>query len=162
MNSSVLIFAGGGRYGKSTLRRICILTVLAKVMGKRVEFRSIGIYPYEWSEIPIIMDYPKPFDILTKVLMRLASKLADRVSIRDDFSRRALLLTGLDRSAEFEEDLTFKLKPVNHERSLQILRSHRVNVGNRPLVGVNVRTSLSSIRQRVIKVMVNILDWLIL
>ena len=54
--SSLLIFAGGGKYGERTIRRLCLLAILAKILGKRVEFRAIGVYPYEWAGSPIVMD----------------------------------------------------------------------------------------------------------
>lgn len=47
LKSSLLVFARGGKYGEKTMRRLCLLTILAKILGKRVEFRAIGVYPYE-------------------------------------------------------------------------------------------------------------------
>ena len=44
------------------MRRLCLLTLLAKVLGKRVEFRSIGVYPYKWGGSSVIRDKPKPFN----------------------------------------------------------------------------------------------------
>jgi len=41
------IILSAGPYGKRTMRRTCILTILAKALGKRDEFRALGIYPYE-------------------------------------------------------------------------------------------------------------------
>ena len=52
LGSSTLIFSGGGRYGKRTMRRMCILAILAKALGKRVEFRALGIYPMSGSDSP--------------------------------------------------------------------------------------------------------------
>ncbi|MEM4488931.1 MAG: polysaccharide pyruvyl transferase family protein [Desulfurococcaceae archaeon] len=162
LESRMLIFAGGGRYGKATIRRMCMLALLAKALVKRVEFRAIGVYPYEWSGLPVITNSPKPFnDLLTRVLIRVAFGLADKVSVRDRFSRRVLSLSGVTRETGLEEDLAFKLSPSDLETSLSILAEHGVNIQHKPLVGVNLRTLHPSVRGNIVKVMASFLDWLI-
>ncbi|KXA93648.1 hypothetical protein AKJ65_06115 [candidate division MSBL1 archaeon SCGC-AAA259E19] len=49
LRSQALVFAGGGKYGDATIRSMALLTVFAKLIGKKVIFRGVGIYPYEWS-----------------------------------------------------------------------------------------------------------------
>jgi len=162
LESRMLIFAGGGKYGKATIRRMCILALLAKALIKRVEFRAIGVYPYEWNGLPIIANSPEPFnDLLTRVLVRVAFRLADKVSVRDDFSRRVLSLSGVTREIDLEEDLAFKLRPSDLETSLSILAKHNVDIQHKPLIGVNLRTLHPSVRGNVVKVMASFLDWLI-
>jgi len=48
LKSHVLVFAGGGRYGYATWRRMAFLALLAELLGKTVIFRALGVYPYEW------------------------------------------------------------------------------------------------------------------
>ncbi len=159
LKSSTLIFAGGGRYGKSTLRRMCILALLAKVMGKKAEFRAQGIYPYEWSGLPIITDTPKPFDSLTRLFIKLTFTIADKVTVRDEFSRQVLSLCGVLRNVEIEDDLAFTLKPI-YEKSLHILSKHGVSLDHKPLIGVNLRTLHPKIRHKLVDVMSEFLNWL--
>jgi len=162
LESRMLIFAGGGRYGKATIRRMCMLALLAKALVKRVEFRAIGVYPYEWNGLPLIANSPKPFnDPLTRALVRVAFGLADKASVRDDFSRRVLSLSGVIREIDLEEDLAFKLGPSDLETSLSILAKHNVNIQHKPIVGINLRTLHPSVRDNIVKVMASFLDWLI-
>ncbi len=159
LKSSMLVFAGGGRYGKRTLRRMCILALLAKALGKKVEFRAQGIYPYEWSGLPIIMSIPKPFDDFTKLLIKLAFIFVDKVTVRDEFSRQALSLCGVSRNVEIEDDFALKLKP-KYEEALRILSKHGVSLDRKPLIGLNLRTLHPKIRQKLVDVMSEFLDWL--
>jgi len=162
LGSSMLIFSGGGRYGKRTMRRMCMLAILAKALRKRVEFRALGIYPYEWVGLPIIANSPEPFgDLFTRALIKTAFTLADRVSVRDEFSKHILASSGVAKEVGLKEDLAFELKPSSRERSLQILSKHGVSVGNRPLVGVNLRTLHPEVRWKLVDVVSNSLDWLI-
>ena len=162
LSSSMMVFAGGGRYGHRTLRRMCILAILAKLLGKRVEFRAVGIYPYEWTGAPIIMNSSKPFnDLITRALMRIAFSLADRVTVRDGFSRKVLVASGVSREIGVEEDLAFRLTPSSAENSLRILLKHGVDVSHRPLIGINLRTLRPEVRQKLVDIMSKFLDWLI-
>jgi hypothetical protein len=47
LRSHILVFAGGGRYGYATWRRIALLALLAKLLGKIVIFKGVGVYLYE-------------------------------------------------------------------------------------------------------------------
>jgi len=124
--------------------------------------RALGIYPYGWIGSPMIANSPEPFsDLFTKALVKTAFTSADRVSVRDAFSKRVLVSSGVANDVSQEEDLAFKLKPSDRERSLQILSKHCVNVDNRPLVGVNLRTLHPEVRRRLVDIVSNFLDWLI-
>ena len=160
--SPLLIFAGGGKYGGRTMRRLCLLAVLAKILGKRVESRAIGIYPYEWAGSPIVMDMPRPFnDWLTRIILKIAFALADKVTVRDIFSKYTLMLSGVFREVEFEEDLAFRLEPIDEDSARYILSHHGVDLSRKLVVGVNLRTLVLKIRIKVIEVVSKVLDWLI-
>ena len=143
---------------------MCISAILAKALGlgKRVEFRVLGIYPYEWIGLPIIANSPKPFnDLFTRALVKIAFIIADRVSVRDGVPKRVSVSSGVAREISLEEALAFKLKPSSRERSLQILSKHGVNVSNRPLVGVNLRTLHLEVEWKLVDAVSDFLDWLI-
>jgi len=125
------------------------------------KFRALGIYPYEWTGLPIIANSPKPFDLFTRVLMKVVFTLADEVSVRDGFSKRVLIALGITRKIGIEEDLAFRLKPSSRGRALQILSQHGVNVNRRPLIGVNLRTLHQKVRREIVSIMSNFLDWLV-
>jgi len=162
LGSRALMFAGGGRYGKHTLKKMCMLAILAKILHKRVEFRAQGIYSYEWSGAPVIAHSPEPFnDLLTKALMMIAFKLADRVTVRDKFSKNVLIISGVSKKVSIEEDLAFKLRPSNFSISLKVLALHGVDTSHKPIVGVNLRTLSPEVRKRVVEAVSKILDWLI-
>jgi polysaccharide pyruvyl transferase WcaK-like protein len=67
--------------------------------------------------------------------VKTAFTLADRVTVRDDFSKHVLATSGVDKEASLEEDLAFKLEPSSRERSLQILSKHCVNIGKQAVGG---------------------------
>ena len=162
LKSSLLVFAGGGKYGEKTMRRLCFLTILTKILGKRVEFRAIGIYPYEWVGLPIAMDKPKPFnDWSTRIMLKIAFTLADKVTVRDTFSKYTLMLSDVPREVEIEEDLAFKLEPIDDESALRILSHHGVDLSRKLVVGVNLRTLDLRTRSKIVKVLSEVLDWLI-
>ena len=94
-------------------------------------------------------------------MVKTAFTSADRVSVRDDFSKHVLISSGVAKEVGLEEDLAFKLKPSSRERSLQILSKHGVNVSNKPLVGVNLRTLHPKARSKVVNTVSDFLDWLV-
>ncbi|MCX8205271.1 MAG: polysaccharide pyruvyl transferase family protein [Candidatus Nezhaarchaeota archaeon] len=162
LKSHVLVFAGGGRYGKATMRRICILAILAKALAKSVEFRALGVYPYEWKGLPTLMDLPGPFDdFLTRTLIKIAFRFASKVSVRDEFSKQVLYFSGVRKRIDVEEDLAFKLSPSNCRTSLSILAKHHVDPQHEPLIGVNLRTLHQSVRSNIVDVVGCFLNWLI-
>ena len=162
LKSSLLVFAGGGKYGKKTMRRLCLLATITKILGRRVEFRAIGIYPYEWAGSLVVMDKPRPFsDLLTRIMLKIAFTLANKVTVRDAFSKYTLMLSGISREIELEEDPAFKLEPVDDDRALHILSRHGVDLSRKLVVGVNLRTLDLRIRSEIVRVVSEVLDWLI-
>jgi len=152
-----LIFCGGGRYGKFTHRRIALLALLAKMLGKKVDFRAIGFYPFEWRGFPVVKTLPlSKQDPLTRVLTRAAFKLADRVTVRDKFSRECLRLFGIRREIEIEEDLALKLKPLSAEDIEPILSKYDITLNEKTFrIGINLRTLHPRINSNVIAVLQN-------
>lgn len=138
LKSHVLVFAGGGRYGYPTLRRMALLALLAKLLGKAVIFRAVGVYPYEWRGTPIISREPIPFKGFTGLLVRLAVESSSYISVRDTYSYAVLRLSGVHRRIFIEKDLTFKLTcPGPSEcRDLAI----KYGIANGKVLGVNLRT----------------------
>lgn len=162
LKSSEVFFAGGGRYGGATIKRICILAILAKLFGKRVVFKDQGIYPYEWRGDPVIMSSPTPFrSSITKMLIMIAFRMADEVSVRDKFSKEVLNLSGVKKEIEVKKDPAFSLKPSNPKDSLLTLIRHDVDVDEGPLIGVNLRTLSPEISKKMVKDMSKFFDWAI-
>ena len=137
LRANVLVFAGGGRYGYATWRRIALLALLAKLLGKSTAFRAVGVYPYEWRGSPIISDRPEAFRGLTATLIKLALNSADYVSVRDFYSYAVLRLTGV-RSVAFENDpaLGLKIPGPSYCRDLAV----KYGLVDGGVLGINLRT----------------------
>jgi hypothetical protein len=89
---------------------MAFLALLAKLLGKVVIFRGVGVYPYEWKGRPIISEKPAAFKGLTRFPIISALSKASYVSVRDKYSYMVLRLTGVKRSIAIEKDLAFRLK----------------------------------------------------
>lgn len=153
LSSQRIIFAGGGRYGSPTLRRMALLTLLAKMLRKSVEIRSTGIYPYEWSgEVKILSN--DNLDLLTKFLLCMSFNRLNFLSVRDKSSYMFLKKLGVC-NVKLEEDLAIKLKPkINNELIKLIKKKCRL----RPIIGVNLRTLKPQIRVQVVNEVAKFLD----
>jgi polysaccharide pyruvyl transferase WcaK-like protein len=138
LRSHILVFAGGGRYGYATWRRIALLTLLAKLLGKIVIFKGVGVYPYEWEGRPVISEKPVAFKGLTGLLTRLAISKAFYISVRDKYSYMVLRLTGVKRSIAIEEDLAFRLKLPDPSECRELVIKYSIREGR--VLGVNLRT----------------------
>ena len=138
LGSHILVFAGGGRYGYATWRRIALLALLAKLLGKIVIFRGVGVYPYEWKGRPTISEKPVAFKGLTGLLIRLALSKASYISVRDKYSYIVLRLTGVKRSIAIEKDLAFRLKPLDPRICRELAMKYNIHKGK--VLGVNLRT----------------------
>jgi polysaccharide pyruvyl transferase WcaK-like protein len=136
--SHILVFAGGGRYGHATWKRIALLALLAKLLGKVVIFRGVGAYPYEWRGRPIISEKPIAFKGLTGLLIRLALSRASYISVRDKYSYIVLRLTGVGRPITIEEDLAFRLKLPDPRACKELTIKYNIHGGR--VLGVNLRT----------------------
>jgi len=138
LKSHIIVFAGGGRYGYATWRRIALLALLAKLLGKIVIFRGVGVYPYEWKGRPTISEKPVAFKGLTGLLIRLALSKASYISVRDKYSYIVLRLTGVKRSIAIEKDLAFRLKPLDPRICRELAMKYNIHKGK--VLGVNLRT----------------------
>ncbi|ADN49851.1 polysaccharide pyruvyl transferase family protein [Vulcanisaeta distributa] len=137
LGSHVLVFAGGGRYGYSTWRRITLLAFLARLLRKVVVFRGVGVYPYEWVGKPVISDRPEPFRGLTGALIRIALNRASLVTVRDAYSYTVLRLTGVNR-VYLEDDLALRLKVPDPASCRDFAVKYGLIGGG--VLGVNLRT----------------------
>lgn len=88
LRSTDLIFAGGGRYGYSTLRYMSILSILGRLLGVKVTWKSIGAYDYIWdgNTETIKNSRIKPPNILDRTIITLALRLSNYISVRDKYS----------------------------------------------------------------------------
>jgi len=159
--ANALVFAGGGRYGDSTLRRMSLLAILAKLLRKAVIFRGVGIYPYEWFGKPIVKNRPEPFrSLLTRILLTIAFKLADYISVRDEYSFKVLRLTGIYRNITIEKDLVFRLKISDEYSCKEICSKIKLpsTFSSRPIIGINLRTLSNEINSKIVNVVSKVLD----
>ena len=155
LRSHVLVFAGGGRYGYVTWRRIAILALFAKLLGKIVVFRGVGVYPYEWRR-PIISEKPTAFKGLTGLLVRLALSRVSYISVRDKYSYVVLRLTGVKRPITIEEDLAFRLKLPDPSECRELAIKYNIH-GDRVL-GVNLRTLDAETNEKVVNYVVKLIQ----
>jgi polysaccharide pyruvyl transferase WcaK-like protein len=137
LRSHVIVFAGGGRYGYSTWRRIALLAILARLFRKVVVFRGIGAYPYEWVGKPVIKEAPEPFRGLTGLLVRAALNGAVFVSVRDAYSYAVLRSTGVGRVV-VEDDLALRMSVPGPNECRDL--ASRYGLVNGKVLGVNLRT----------------------
>jgi len=156
LRSHILVFAGGGRYGYATWRRIALLTLLARLSGKIVIFRGVGAYPYEWRGRPIISGKPIAFKGLTGLLIRLALSRASYISVRDKYSYIVLRLTGVGRPITIEEDLAFRLKLPNPSECKELAIKYNIHEGR--ALGVNLRTLDARTNERVVNYVVKLIQ----
>ncbi|MBT0159182.1 hypothetical protein G4O51_04275 [Candidatus Bathyarchaeota archaeon A05DMB-2] len=162
LTSRVLIFAGGGRYGLPTLRRMCIIALLAKLFAKKVVFQSVGIYPNPWFYTKI---NPKSLttNLVSRMMLILAFGLSDRISVRDKFSEQVLRLTGIRKHVRIVEDLALQLKPSSLENASVILSEKYLPNPKKDnlLIGVNLRTLEPDINEKLNQVLPAVLDWIV-
>jgi polysaccharide pyruvyl transferase WcaK-like protein len=156
LRSYILVFAGGGRYGYATWRRIALLALLAELLGKVVIFRGVGAYSYEWRGRPIISEKPMAFKGLTGLLIRLALSKASYISVRDKYSYIVLRLTGVKRSIVIEEDLAFRLKLPDPSECKELAIKYNIHGGR--ALGVNLRTLDAGTNERVVNYVVKLIQ----
>jgi polysaccharide pyruvyl transferase WcaK-like protein len=156
LRSHILVFAGGGRYGYATWRRIALLALLAELLGKVVIFRGVGVYPYEWSGKPVISEKPVAFKGLTGLLIRLALSKASYTSVRDKYSYMVLRLTGAKKPITIEEDPTFRLKPPDPSECKELAIKYNIHGGR--VLGVNLRTLDAGTNERVVNYVVKLIQ----
>jgi polysaccharide pyruvyl transferase WcaK-like protein len=154
LRSHILVFAGGGRYGYATWRRIALLALLAELLGKVVIFRGVGVYPYEWSGRPIISEKPVAFKGLTGLLIRLALSKVSYISVRDKHSYMVLRLTGVKRFIAIEEDLAFRLKLPDPSECKESAIKYNIHEGR--VLGVNLRTLDAETSEKVVNYVVKL------
>ena len=154
LKSHVLVFAGGGRYGYATWRRMALLALLAELLGKAVVFRAVGVYPYDWRGSPVISREPPPFKGLTGLLVRLAVSRASHVGVRDRYSYAVLRLTGVKRRISIEDDPTLRLKPSGPSECTSLAVKYGL-VGGRA-IGINLRTLDARTNGRIINYVVEL------
>lgn len=138
LKSHMLVFAGGGRYGVLTWRRIALLAIMAKLFGKKVIFRGIGVYTYDWHGSPVISDKPVPFEGITGILVRIAVELADFISVRDAYSYVVLRLNRVSKKVVIEDDLAFRMNIPKPGECIDI--ALRLNILDSRVIGINLRT----------------------
>jgi polysaccharide pyruvyl transferase WcaK-like protein len=154
LRSHVLVFAGGGRYGYATWRRMALLALLAELLGKAVVFRAVGVYPYDWRGSPVISREPTPFRGLTGLLVKLAVSRASHVGVRDRYSYAVLRLTGVKRRISIEDDPALKLRPLDPSKCASLAVKYGIVRGR--VVGINLRTLDAKTNGRVINYVVKL------
>jgi len=133
---SGIVFAGGGKYGAGTFRRIAMLTLIAKLMGKSVEFRAVGFYPYEWYGT-ITLYREENLDPLTRYMIKLSLRLADSLTVRDEYSKKFIESTIIGKRAFLELDPALRLEP-DMNGAKRILSSLGLSTYD-TIIGLNVR-----------------------
>jgi len=156
LRSHILVFAGGGRYGYATWRRMAFLALLAKLLGKVVIFRGVGVYPYEWKGRPIISEKPAAFKGLIRFLIISALSKASYVSVRDKYSYMVLRLTGVKRSIAIEKDLAFRLKLPDPSACKELAIKYNIHEGR--VLGVNLRTLDAVTNEKVVNYVVKLIQ----
>jgi polysaccharide pyruvyl transferase WcaK-like protein len=90
-----------------------LLGVVAKLLGKRVIFSSIGMSLMKKR--------------VGRLIAKLSLRLANEVSVRDDATRRRLIDLGLERPVIVVDDLSLLVDPAPLGFSLPLLREYGIN-----------------------------------
>jgi polysaccharide pyruvyl transferase WcaK-like protein len=154
LRSHVLVFAGGGRYGYATWRRMALLALLAELLGKTVVFWAVGVYPYDWRGSPVVSREPMPFRGLTGLLIRFVVSRASYVSVRDRYSYTVLRMTGVNGRIVVEDDLAFRMKPPGLSECASLAVKYGIAGGK--VLGINLRTLDDETNRRIVDYVVRL------
>jgi len=154
LRSHVLVFAGGGRYGYATWRRMALLALLAELLGKTVVFWAVGVYPYDWRGSPVVSREPMPFRGLTGLLIRFVVSRASYVSVRDRYSYTVLRMTGVNGRIVVEDDLAFRMKSPGLSECASLAVKYGIAGGK--VLGINLRTLDDETNRRIVDYVVRL------
>ena len=117
------------------------LPIFAKLLFKKVEYTGLGFNPNTWSDHPTI-DIEKEVKlsnpIKRAILKYLFNVMVDKLSVRDDGSKRFLMINGVEeRKILVENDLAFSLV-ANHSEEIynDVFVSENID---KIFIGISVR-----------------------
>ena len=161
----LLIGGGGILYGKSTII-YGFWAVIAKLAKKKVEFYAVGVAPQTESYVLALELKPKPIkNKIGRFLISLAMNMADKVSVRDEYSARVLRLSGVSRQIEIVDDPAMELNCAEKGKIIQILT--RLGIGedelrNSCIVGLSIRyIPNDKLMSKLLDIVSSVVDWLI-
>ncbi|MEM3830440.1 MAG: polysaccharide pyruvyl transferase family protein, partial [Conexivisphaerales archaeon] len=139
LRAKKLIYAGGGRYGLQTIRKMCLLSLIAKLFRTEVHWEGVGIYDYSWDgSSQTIYDHPTiKVHFLDKFIIRLTMKFVNSVSVRDTYSYNFLNKISNSKKVKEINDLVTGLKI---QKSSKEYSKNFYELLHRFKVGISIRT----------------------
>lgn len=153
MKADVVIIGSGSllntRFGylKNRMSRYVIISALvAELFKKKVVFYAIGI---------------ETFDPITRIVLPIIMKWADKISVRTPHSKSVLKALGVRKNIHVTPDPSLELDPIKDEKAQRILREEGVNL-DKFLVGLNLRyIGHKHTDKRLMRVITRFVDWLV-
>jgi len=128
LGSNMVVVGGGGifsEYVGPKAKYIPLVTITAKLMGKRVHYDSLGFYP-------------STSKILT-TFVRIAFILSDFISVRDHVSLEMCGWVRKYKNISLVDDPAITLKAIKKQRATEILKKENIDIGKRKLVGISIK-----------------------
>lgn len=132
-----ILFPGGGYFYGNAVRAAALITAVGKIFGSKVDIVAVGIGPYLNHEIMGFYNNKDKFKGLNKYCLRLMFTISDYKSVRDEFSKKMVILSG-ERNVKIDSDPALSLKPVDKQYALELFNGALPKL-NRPIVGFNLR-----------------------
>ena len=127
-------------------RYVIISALLAELFRKKVVFYAIGI---------------ETFDFITRIMLPIIMKWADKISVRTPHSKSILKALGVRRNIHVTPDPSLELDPIKDEKAQKLLREEGVNL-DKFLVGLNLRyIGDKQTDKRLMGVITQFVDWLV-
>jgi polysaccharide pyruvyl transferase WcaK-like protein len=127
--SDLVVIGGGGifsEYVGPRARFIPFVAILAKILGKKVYFESLGFYP---STSPLL-----------KFLVRVAFLFSDKISVRDGVSIQTAGWVNSIKRIELVEDPAVSLVSASGRHVHDILINEGMKIGKgTKLIGVSIK-----------------------
>lgn len=129
IDSNMIVVGGGGifsEYVGQKAKFIPLVTIVAKIFGKKVKYDSLGFYP---STSKIL-----------SMIVRLAFIFSDYISVRDQISMEMCGWVRNFKNILLVDDPAITLKAITRAKAINILKKENIKIGkNLKLIGVSIK-----------------------
>lgn len=149
-SSDTIIISGGDLFSNLFgfyIIFIPIIAILARLIGKKVIYYSIGIYPSSQKSL--------------KVLLLISILFANCISVRDEISLQTIRCIKKIKKIHIVPDPALKLKPIRSKNASYLLRREGIKKKNL-LIGLSLKClNKHEVDDKVINVISKFINWLI-
>lgn len=132
-----ILFPGGGYFYGNAVRSIALISIVSKIFGSKVSIVAVGVGPYLSHDIVGLYNDNDKFSGLNKFCLRLIFTIADYASVRDNFSKKMVVLAG-GHDVKIENDPALSLESVDARFAFDLFNSALPKL-NGPIIGLNLR-----------------------